>query len=71
MMKFSKFEGFCLKAVACLLIISLAYVLLSGFFNPDAINVRANRYSSCIERQSKTGQLTYEEMKEVCSEYLK
>ena len=33
--------------------------------------VKANRYSKCIERLSDSGNLTYDEMKEVCSEYLK
>lgn len=33
--------------------------------------VKANRYSNCIEKLSDSGNLTYDEMKEVCSEYLK
>lgn len=31
----------------------------------------ANRYSNCIKRHSEVGTLTYDEMKEVCSVYLK
>ena len=31
----------------------------------------ANRYSNCIEKHSTLEVLTYEEMKEVCSVYLK
>ena len=33
--------------------------------------VKANRSSNCIEKLSDSGNLTYDEMKEVCSEYLK
>ena len=33
--------------------------------------VKANRYRNCIEKLSDSGNLTYDEMKEVCSEYLK
>lgn len=32
---------------------------------------KANRYSSCIERLSDSGNLAYDEIKEVCGEYLK
>lgn len=37
----------------------------------DSNYVKANRYSNCIKKLSDGGTLTYDEMKEVCSEYLK
>lgn len=41
-------------------------------FGDDVENyAKANRYSSCIERLSDSGNLAYDEIKEVCSEYLK
>ena len=41
-------------------------------FSDDVENyAKANRYSSCIERLSNNGNLDYDEIKEVCSEYLK
>ena len=33
--------------------------------------VKANRYSSCIEKLSDNEKLSFDEMKEVCSQYLK
>ncbi|WP_368262676.1 hypothetical protein [Clostridium disporicum] len=49
-------------------IIFMAIVLL--FSALDNNYIRGNRYTSCIERQSVIGKLTYDEMKEVCGEYL-
>lgn len=41
-------------------------------FSDDVENyAKANRYSSCVERLSDGGNLAYEEIKEVCGEYLK
>lgn len=41
-------------------------------FSDDVENyAKANRYSSCIERLSDGGNLAYDEIKEVCGEYLK
>lgn len=37
----------------------------------DSNYAKANRYSNCIKKLSDGGNLTYDEMKEVCSEYLK
>lgn len=45
-------------------------IVLTFFYSNETLDVKANRYSSCIERQSEIGKLEYEEMKEVCSEYL-
>ena len=55
-----------------LMFVSLGLVFLTvlTFFCLDEVDFKANRYSSCIERQSEIGKLEYEEMKEVCSEYL-
>ena len=33
--------------------------------------INANRYSNCIDKLSDNGNLTFYEMKEVCSKYLK
>lgn len=33
--------------------------------------VKANRYSNCIEKLSDNETLSFDEMKEVCSQYLK
>ena len=54
--------------VAMPAIIFMAIVLL--FSALDNNYIRGNRYTSCIERQSVIGKLTYDEMKEVCGEYL-
>ena len=41
-------------------------------FGDDIENyAKSNRYSSCIERLSNNGNLDYDEIKEVCGEYLK
>ena len=41
-------------------------------FGDDIENyAKSNRYSSCIERLSDGGNLAYDEIKEVCGEYLK
>lgn len=40
-----------------------------GDDSSDYIN--ANRYSNCIDKLSDNGNLTFYEMKEVCSKYLK
>lgn len=50
--------------------LGLAFLTVLTFFCPVEVDVKANRYSNCIERQSEMGKLEYEEMKEVCSEYL-
>lgn len=57
----------------CLMFVSFGLVFLFAlmfFYSNKTLDVKANRYSSCIERQSEIGKLEYEEMKEVCSEYL-
>ncbi len=36
----------------------------------DSNYVKANRYTKCIGKLSDSGNLSYDEMKEVCSEYL-
>lgn len=46
-------------------------ILLMGEMGSDSNYVRANRYSGCIERLSKNIHLRVEDVKEVCSEYLK
>lgn len=47
--------------------------LIDNSDNPDSSNnyVKANRYSHCIERLSDSVILSFNDMKEVCSEYLK
>lgn len=37
----------------------------------DSSYVKANRYSNCIEKLSDNETLSFDEMKEVCSHYLK
>lgn len=53
----------------------LISIIITGCspFGDDIENyTKANRYNSnCIEKLSNGGNLTYDEMKEVCSEYLK
>ena len=69
---FDKSEKICLGVLACIFTPAIGFVVgVSIFSSSDKVNVKANRYSSCIERQSEIGELAYEEMKEVCSEYLK
>lgn len=42
------------------------------FMSDNSSNyVNANRYSGCIEKLSDNEKLSFDEMKEVCSEYLK
>lgn len=57
------------------MIIFIVCCLIVGVFTSTGDNssdyVKANRYSNCIEKLSDSGNLTYDEMKEVCSEYLK
>lgn len=36
----------------------------------DSNYVKVNRYTKCIGKLSDSGNLSYDEMKEVCSEYL-
>lgn len=64
---FTDYEKICLMFVSFGLVF---LVVLMLFGSDEKVDVKANRYSSCIERQSEIGKLEYEEMKEVCSEYL-
>lgn len=55
-------------------LVVLISIIITGCsaFGDDVENyAKANRYSSCIERLSDSGNLAYDEVKEVCSEYLK
>lgn len=56
-------------------LVMLISIIITGCspFGDDIENyTKANRYNSnCIEKLSNGGNLTYDEMKEVCSEYLK
>lgn len=55
-------------------LVVLISIIITGCspFSDDVENyAKANRYSSCIERLSDGGNLAYDEIKEVCNEYLK
>lgn len=59
-----------IRFVSVLLIVTI--ITGCSPFGDDIENyAKANRYSGCIERLSDSENLTYDEMKEVCSEYLK
>lgn len=54
-------------------VVLLIAAFMSGCSSSDdgASNyVKANRYTKCIGKLSDSGNLSYDEMKEVCSEYL-
>lgn len=51
--------------------LSVAGIFLILFFEASNGGLRANRYTSCVEDLAQTGNLEFEEIKEVCSEYLK
>ena len=54
-----------------MMLISIIVTGCSAFGDDVENYAKANRYSSCIERLSNNGNLEYDEIKEVCSEYLK
>lgn len=64
---FTDYEKICLVFVGFGLVF---LITLMSLYSNETLGIKANRYSSCIERQSEIGKLEYEEMKEVCSEYL-
>ena len=66
-MNVKEFSVFMIVFVAAFLL--LAFCLSKGDGSSDYIN--ANRYSNCIDKLSDNGNLTFYEMKEVCSKYLK
>ena len=54
-----------------MMLISIIVTGCSAFGDDVENYAKANRYSSCIERLSNNGNLEYDEIKEVCGEYLK
>ena len=75
-MDFLKRIGFKLLLILLMFTPALIFIIgLSMFLTGETVepspHVKANRYTNCIERQSAQNVLTYDEMKEVCGEYLK
>ena len=66
-MNVKEFDVFMIVFVAAFLL--LAFCLSMGDGSSDYIN--ANRYSNCIDKLSDNEKLSFDEMKEVCSQYLK
>lgn len=62
-----EFSVFMIINIVCFLIV----VLFTSIGDNSSDYVKANRYSNCVEKLSDSGNLTYDEMKEVCSQYLK
>lgn len=66
-MSIKEFDIFMIIFIVCFLIVA--------FFTPIGDNssdyVKANRYSHCVEKLSDNEILSFDEMKEVCSQYLK
>jgi hypothetical protein len=55
-------------------VVLLITALMTGCSSSDdgvGNYVKANRYSNCIEKLSDNETLSFDEMKEVCSHYLK
>lgn len=53
--------------IVCCLIV----VLFTTIGDNSSDYVKANRYSHCIEKLSDSESLSFDEMKEVCNQYLK
>ena len=62
-----EFSIFMIILIVCCLIVALFTSI--GVISSDY--VKANRYSHCIEKLSDNEILSFDEMKEVCSQYLK
>lgn len=66
-MNVKEFSVFIIVFLGGFLIVTFCTSMGDG--SSDYIN--ANRYSNCIDKLSDNGNLTFYEMKEVCSKYLK
>lgn len=62
-----EFSIFMIILIVCCLIV----VLFTSIGDNSSDYVKANRYSHCIEKLSDNEILSFDEMKEVCSQYLK
>lgn len=61
------------KTIECLLyaiLIAIFIIVMYFLMVTDDGYTKSNRYSNCFVRLSETGNLNYEEMKEVCEKYL-
>lgn len=66
-MNVKEFSVFIIVFLGGFLIVTFCTSMGDG--SSDYIN--ANKYSNCIDKLSDNGNLTFYEMKEVCSKYLK
>lgn len=66
-MSIKEFNIFMIIFIVCCSIVAL----FASIGDNSSNYVKANRYSGCIEKLSDNEKLSFDEMKEVCSEYLK
>ena len=58
-------------SISIFIVCCLIVALFTSIGDNSSGYVKANRYSHCIEKLSDNEILSFDEMKEVCSQYLK